>query len=113
MQKKAGFLKGLFEFAVDKEWIPKNPAAKLQLPKADKKKSRVPYELGDIKQIFLSPIYAQHERPLTGRGEAAVWLPLIALFTGVGLEEIAQLRPLTSRLRRGLELTVIAPSATF
>ena len=93
LQKKAGFLKGLFEFAVDREWIPKNPAVKLQLPKADKKKSRVPYEIEDIRQIFLSPNYAQAERPTAGRGEAAVWLPLIALFTGARLEEIAQLRP--------------------
>ena len=93
LQKKAGFLKGLFEFAVDKEWIPNNPAAKLNLPKADKKKSRVPYEIDDIKQIFLSPIYAEGERPTAGRGEASVWLPLIALFTGARLEEIAQLRP--------------------
>jgi hypothetical protein len=45
----------------------------------------------DLKAIFASPVYAAAKRPKGGRGEAAFWLPLIALFTGARLEEIAQL----------------------
>lgn len=34
----------------------------------------------------------KNERPEGGRGDAAAWIPLIALFTGARLEEIAQLQ---------------------
>ena len=92
--KKIGFLKGLFEYAVDQEWIAKNPASKVVLPKGDARKGRVPYDLADLKVIFSSPIYSTERfRPQGGRGEAAAWIPLIALFTGARLEEIAQLSP--------------------
>ena len=37
------------------------------------------------------PVHANGERPKGGRGEAAYWLPLIALYSGARLAEIAQL----------------------
>ena len=92
--KKIGFLKGLFDYALAEEWIPFNPTAKLKLPARNKKKSRVPYDIDDLRIIFSSPIYSTERfRPKGGRGEAAAWIPLIALFTGARLEEIAQLCP--------------------
>ncbi len=38
------------------------------------------------------PIYATGDRPRGGAGDAARWLPLLALFTGARLEELGTLR---------------------
>jgi len=55
---------------------------------------RLPYDSDDIKAIFSSSIYTSGDRPRAAGGEAAKWLPLIALFSGARLEEIAQLKPI-------------------
>jgi integrase len=54
--------------------------------------SREPFTAGDLTAIFSTGIYTRQERPKGGGGEAAYWLPLIALFTGARQGEIAQLR---------------------
>jgi len=54
--------------------------------------SRKPFSNADLTAIFQTPIYTQHHRPAGGGGEAAYWLPLIALFTGARQGELAQLR---------------------
>ncbi|WP_438274369.1 tyrosine-type recombinase/integrase [Nitrobacter sp.] len=46
----------------------------------------------DLAAIFTSPVYAENWRTDGGGGEAAFWFPLIALFAGMRLNEIAQLR---------------------
>jgi integrase len=51
------------------------------------------FDLASLNAIFSSPVFGQGERPVQGRGEAAYWLPLLALFTGARLEELGQLRP--------------------
>jgi integrase len=40
--------------------------------------------------IVSSPIYTEGKRPKDGGGEAAYWLPLIALYMGARLEEMGQ-----------------------
>ena len=42
--------------------------------------------------IFNTPVSTEGERPEGGQGEAAFWLPLLALFTGARLGELAGLR---------------------
>jgi integrase len=54
--------------------------------------NRKKFEKSDLKAIFSSPVFAEHVRPVGGGGEAAFWLPLIGLFSGMRLDEIAQLR---------------------
>jgi integrase len=51
-----------------------------------------PFSLEELRRLFTSPVFAQGERPQGGRGEAAFWFPLIALFSGARRTEIAQLR---------------------
>ncbi|GEO17455.1 site-specific integrase [Microvirga aerophila] len=51
-----------------------------------------PFSLEELRRLFSSPVFANGERPLGGRGEAAFWFPLIALFSGARRTEIAQLR---------------------
>lgn len=59
---------------------------------ADDETSRGILTKADLTAIFTSPVYADRLRPDGGGGEAAVWIPLIAMMTGMRLNEIAQLR---------------------
>jgi integrase len=69
----------------------RNPFHKITITEEDGGDDRLPFTLANLSAIFASPVYAEAKRPKGGRGEAAFWFPLIALFTGARLEEIAQL----------------------
>lgn len=88
-------LNTLLRFAVrPAKLIKVNPAADITVPvKADPARKRTTYEPASLGAVFGSPIYDQGERPEAGAGEAAYWLPLLALYTGARLEELGQLRP--------------------
>ena len=87
-------LRTLLNYAAANDIIPENPGkdVRVVLTDADRTKRR-PFELADLTAIFSSPVYSADARPIQGRGEAAYWLPLLALFTGARLEELGQLRP--------------------
>jgi integrase len=53
--------------------------------------SRLPYTDGDLRTLLAFPIFTENARPEGGGGEAAKWLPLLAMFSGARLEEIAAL----------------------
>jgi integrase len=53
--------------------------------------SRLPYSDDDLRTILAFPIFTENARPEGGGGEAAKWLPLLAMFSGARLEEIAAL----------------------
>lgn len=92
IEKKLTFLNAIFQRAVDDGLLPANPAARIKVPKPKvPDKSRLPYSRDDITKIFASPLYARGHRPRGCGGEAAVWLPLLGLFTGARLEELGQL----------------------
>ena len=48
----------------------------------EERSNRQPWEPEELKALFASPIYLIGERPVGGKGEAAYWLPLSALFSG-------------------------------
>lgn len=84
--ERDGLLDGLAGFS--------NPFTKLSLSidKRNDPNRREPFSEADLKTLFAGGIYTRGERPLGGGGEAAYWLPLIALLSGARLNEIAQLR---------------------
>jgi integrase len=57
----------------------------------EERSNRQPWEPEELKALFASPIYLEGERPVGGKGEAAYWLPLLALFSGARLNELAPL----------------------
>jgi integrase len=70
-----------------------NPATGISiLDKDAPRRRRKEWDVQHLHRLFASPVYASDDRPKRGRGEAAYWMPLIALFSGARLEEIAQLR---------------------
>jgi integrase len=91
---KLSRLRTLLQWAVDNEYATDNAAKGITVKDTDKAKNkRREFDLASLNAIFASPVFATGERPTQGRGEAAYWLPLLALFTGARLEELGQLRP--------------------
>jgi integrase len=113
-------LGNLFEFAKDRRYVPHNEASKLR-PKGratPAQARRRPFAVEQLRTIFSAPIYtgcvddvrnyAKHgpNRPRRSR----FWVPLIALFTGLRMEEIFQLTPAHVQTGRdGLPFLLISP----
>jgi integrase len=53
--------------------------------------TREPWHIDELRLLFSSPVFVGGARPKGGRGEAAFWLPLLALYTGARLSELAAL----------------------
>ena len=84
----------LMRFAVKARIIKGNPAADISVTvKQDPEEDVQPFDLVALEAIFGSPVYREGARPPGGAGEAAYWLPLLALYTGARLNELGQLRP--------------------
>jgi hypothetical protein len=64
-----------------------DPVAGMRLKEPRSK--RRPWEPEELSLLFGSSIYRLGERPLGGKGEAAYGLPLLTLFTGARLNELA------------------------
>jgi integrase len=58
----------------------------------EEQSERTSFEPGDLQTIFNSPLFRTHKRPHGAKGEAGVWLPLLALFTGARQAELASLK---------------------
>ncbi len=67
-----------------------DPVVGMRLPEA--RSQRQPWQPEELTLLFGSPIYLRGERPAGGKGEAAYWLPLLALFSGARLNELAPMR---------------------
>lgn len=90
---KLSRLRTIFSYAVSNAIIQANPAEGVTvLVKGDEGTSRIPFKADTLKLIFDGPVHAAGARPAGGKGEAAYWLPLLAVYTGARLEELGQLR---------------------
>jgi integrase len=67
-----------------------DPFADIRIDAEESK--RAPLETKEPQAIFNTPVFTDGERPEGGQGEAAFWLPLLALFTGARLGELTGLR---------------------
>lgn len=87
-------LSALFGFAVKRNLIDANPAKGTQLKDARRPRDkRREFDAVALQAIFGSAIYTADARPDGGAGEAAYWLPLLALYTGARINELCQLHP--------------------
>lgn len=101
---KLSCLRTLLGYAVENDLLDANPADRIYVQDKDKdRRKRKEFDLPSLHALFESPVYAVDERPVAGRGEAAYWMPLIALYTGARLEEIAQLRVKDVRQERYID----------
>ena len=85
-------LSTILSFAVNQAIIEINPATGTKIKTNESARdSRHPFDHTALKAVFNSPIYTSNHRPVGGKGEAAYWLPLLALYTGARLDELCQL----------------------
>jgi integrase len=71
----------------DVPWV--DPFSDMRLEEAPSE--REPWQPEELQMLFGSPVYTEGARPTGGRGEAAFWLPLLGLYTGARLNELAPL----------------------
>lgn len=93
VDKKISILRTIFRVAVHDEFLPSDPTAGVlvAMPKTAKK-ARAGFTPDELTTIFGAALFQRGA--ITGRkfGPAEFWLPLIGLYTGARIEEIAQLR---------------------
>ncbi|WP_194391685.1 site-specific integrase [Bradyrhizobium sp. CCBAU 51765] len=58
----------------------------------EEQSEREPFDARDLQTIFNAPLFSEYKLPIGGKGEAALWLPLLALFAGARQAEYAGLR---------------------
>lgn len=94
VNKDLSLLKAMWQVCAEDEvfGITSNPFDTVKVrDDGEKRRPRDAYSVEQLNAIFASPIYTAGERPKGGKGEAAYWVPLLALFTGARLGELAQL----------------------
>jgi integrase len=102
VNKYLGAVHMLMQWACDNGYRQDNPAAKMKVPLGRRPKDqRRPFTAAELRMLF-GPAYA----PLRG---ARRWLPLVALYTGARLEELAQLQVTDIRRVRGVRVIAIEP----
>lgn len=93
IKQKLSRLSTLMQWAAENGHIEGNAAKGVTIKDTKgAKNKRLPFDLDALQAIFSSPVYATGERPRSLRGEAAYWVPVLALFTGARLRELCQLR---------------------
>lgn len=91
---RLAMLRTLFNYGEANLKLESNPARGVKVgARKNQREARLPFDLAALRAIFSSPVYSKGERPVSGRGEAAYWIPLLALFSGARLEEIGQIAP--------------------
>lgn len=58
----------------------------------EEQSEREPFDARDLQTIFNAPLFAEHTLSIGAKGEAGIWLPLLALFAGARQAEYAGLR---------------------
>lgn len=87
-------LNTLLNFAVNNDLASANVAKGIKVEDNRRRKDkRREWTAEALNLLFASPVYSQSQRPAAGGGEAAYWLPLLALYTGARQTELGQLHP--------------------
>ena len=91
---------GMMNWAVEEGYLAKSPAKGLRLPDPIKRRDkRRPFSADQLNRIFNSPLYTGCVDDVYGYAKvgdarprrARFWIPLIALFSGLRMNEICQL----------------------
>lgn len=92
--KRISTLRTLFRKAVVDELLTVDPTHMITVKKKKKNapKARLPFSVDEMRLIFTSGCHALGERPHPDAENADFWAPLIAVFSGMRIEEVCQLR---------------------
>lgn len=93
VDKKISILRTIFRVAVHDEFLPSDPTAGVLVAKPKTtKKPRAGFTSDELGTIFGAGVFQRGAMAGRKFGPAEFWLPLIGLYTGARIEEIAQLR---------------------
>jgi integrase len=93
VSKYVGAFSTVLAWCADNALVPVNVASGIRVAKAKvEREKRLPFSSEQLTALFASPVFSRGERPARCGGEAVVWLPLLGVWTGARLEELAQLR---------------------
>jgi integrase len=90
--KALGAVGAVLSWGEDNGYLENNPARRVKVSQGVRGKAVGPYSADELNLIFRFPVFTTGERPRGGAGEAAKWLPLLALFTGARLQELGRLQ---------------------
>lgn len=80
------------QFAVDNDYVASNPLVGLKVPRIVPKVKRRAFRPDELSKPLEHPVYAKGERTKRNAGEALYWLPMLSLYSGARLGELAQMR---------------------
>ncbi|MCV6575544.1 MAG: site-specific integrase [Cohaesibacter sp.] len=104
--KNLAVLREIFEFAIDKDWLARNPAQRVKVVKparpssfAEHEEGYEPFTLKELQTIFHQPLYTGCLNDGNGVNKpgpnhprrSRFWVPLISAFSGLRMQEILQL----------------------
>ena len=86
-------LRTLLEHAAQSDMIPDNPAKAVRMRVTEKGAKREDWTVPELNTLLAGPVHAKRELPkgAMAGGQAAYWLPLLAIFMGARREELGQL----------------------
>lgn len=92
-QKYLSFIVSLFKWCEEEGYVPKSVATNLSIKNEKlKEATRVPYSLSDLKRLFYeTSIYTKGFKDSLLKHPERVYIPLISMYQGMRLNEIAQL----------------------
>jgi integrase len=92
VRDRLAYLRTLLEWAAQEDMVPANVARDIKMAVTERSEKRKDFDTDDLNALFAGPVHAEGKRPKGSFGEAAYWLPLIAIYMGARREEIGQLR---------------------
>ena len=90
--KKLGLLSAVLELAARDGFIAANPAKGVKLAHGKTAVKRRHFRVDELQTLFGHAVFTKGERTRASAGEATFWLPLMGLYSGGRLHELAQLR---------------------
>lgn len=111
VNKLLGAVQAICVWARDNGFIPDDlhwadPFNKMRVAEAESE--RTSFEIEELQCLFDSPVFTKRDWPQGARGVTAVWLPLLALFTGARRSELAGLTVADIQLDKPTRATFIA-----
>jgi integrase len=92
VRNQLAYLRTLLDWAAQNDVIETNPAKEVRIKVTERGEKRKDFDIDDLAALIAGPVHAIGQRPKGCGGEAAYWLPLLALFMGARREELGQLR---------------------
>lgn len=106
------WVKSLLGYAFrELELLPKQPWEGMEI-QVSKAQTRRPWRDDELQQLFSQPLFTAYETPKTKKSgsDAAYWVPILALYTGARIGELAQLRTCDISTIDGTPLLTITDS---